>query len=211
MRVREETASSFYQLRGKRLLDVILSLILIIVTSPIIVIAALAILITNGRPIFFTQERVGLNGESFTIIKFRTMKKCKAVKEVNIAAADGVPEDFYFKSGKDNRVTKVGKLLRKCSIDELPQLFNVFIGSMSIVGPRPEVPSITNLYNDFQKQRLNVKPGITGLAQVNGRSLISHGKKIELDLKYIEKQSFLLDLKILFLTFIIVITTKGAF
>jgi len=124
---------------------------------------------------------------------------------------EGVPEDFIFKTAYDHKVTRIGKILRKYSIDELPQFFNVLEGSMSLIGPRPEIVEITNCYDSNQSQRLLVKPGITGYAQINGRSLINHGKKIELDRYYVQHCSFTLDIKILLLTVFLVLRGKGAF
>lgn len=211
VRLGQELEKTFYKQHGKRILDIFLALFLLFISSPILIIATLAIAVANGRPVLFSQPRVGKNEEIFTIYKFRTMGLNVKSKEIRIKSSNGVPDDFVFKNGSDNRVTKIGSFLRKTSIDELPQLLNVLKGEMSIVGPRPEVPAITNLYNDFQKQRLRVKPGITGLAQINGRSLISHGRKIEYDLTYIEQHSLLLDLKIIGMTLITVLTAKGAF
>ena len=124
----------------------------------------------------------------------------------------GVPDDFVFKttSGFDPNVTKTGQFIRKYSIDELPQFFNVLKGQMSIVGPRPEIPNITSCYNAHQSKRLLVKPGITGWAQINGRSEIPHGEKIKYDLYYVENQGFVLDFKIFFKTIFQAILGKGA-
>lgn len=124
---------------------------------------------------------------------------------------EGVPEDFTFKSGFDSRVTSIGKVLRKYSLDELPQLFNVLLGDMSIVGPRPEIPEITEFYNLHQRKRLLVKPGMTGYAQINGRSEIQHGKKIEHDLYYVDNQSFFLDVKVILSTVKLVLKGNGSF
>jgi len=123
---------------------------------------------------------------------------------------ESVPDEFVFKTENDSQVTKLGKIYRKYSIDELPQLFNVLIGDMSIVGPRPEILEITKHYDRYQAQRLSVKPGITGYAQINGRSEINHGKKIKLDLNYVENCSILLDIKILLNTVLLVLKGKGA-
>nr|WP_106780694.1 sugar transferase [Lysinibacillus timonensis] len=202
---------SFYEQYGKRVLDIVVSLMLMLIVSPVMVLTIILLVFCDGWPVFFIQERVGKNGKYFTIYKFRTMECNTEPKNFEIQALNGIPEDFQFKSSLDYRVTRVGAVLRKYSIDELPQLINVLKGDMSIVGPRPEVPSITTLYNDTQKQRLDVKPGITGLAQVNGRSLISHGQKIQYDLFYIENQSLMLDLKIIILTIKTVFVAKGAF
>lgn len=124
---------------------------------------------------------------------------------------EGVPDSFLFKTAGDVTITSIGKILRKCSLDELPQLLNVLRGDMSIVGPRPEIPAITDLYNGHQAKRLLIKPGITGYAQINGRSEISHGKKIEYDLYYIKNFSLLLDIKIIAATIVFVIRGKGAY
>jgi len=125
--------------------------------------------------------------------------------------ADGIPDDYYFKTEQDTRITKVGAILRKLSIDEIPQLLNVLKGDMSIVGPRPEVPTITNAYNSLQARRLEVKPGLTGLAQINGRSNISHGQKISYDIEYVDHYSFWLDVQILLKTIYVVATRTGAY
>jgi len=125
--------------------------------------------------------------------------------------ADGIPDDYYFKTEQDTRITKVGAILRKLSIDEIPQLLNVLKGDMSIVGPRPEVPTITNAYNTLQARRLEVKPGLTGLAQINGRSNISHGQKISYDIEYVDHYSFWLDVQILLKTIYVVATRTGAY
>jgi len=124
---------------------------------------------------------------------------------------EGVPDNFQFKTEFDSTVTPIGKVLRKYSLDELPQLLNVLGGHMSLVGPRPEISSITDLYNNHQIQRLLVKPGITGYAQINGRSEITHGKKVEYDLYYVRNCSLLLDIKIIVATIIYVIRAKGAY
>jgi len=125
--------------------------------------------------------------------------------------ADGIPDDYYFKTEQDTRITKVGAILRKLSIDEIPQLLNVLKGDMSIVGPRPEVPTITNAYNSLQARRLEVKPGLTGLAQINGRSNISHGQKISYDIEYVDHYSFWLDVQILLKTIYVVVARTGAY
>lgn len=148
--------------------------------------------------------------------KFRSMKNKQVPVPSNTHQTDdwhnGVPDNFVFKapSEQNPNITKIGHFIRKYSIDELPQLINVLKGEMSIIGPRPEIVAITKHYNDYQRQRLNVKPGITGWAQVNGRSDIDHGTKIKYDLYYVENKSFLLDMKILFFTVVQVITGKNA-
>lgn len=196
----------------KRVFDIIASFILLVFCIPLFLTLSLSIAISSGFPIIFMQTRTGLNNQPFTIFKFRTMVCDKRKGNGNSYTwREGVPDNFTFKNAFDANVTTIGKYLRKYSLDELPQLFNVFIGNMSIVGPRPEIPEITIHYNHHQRKRLMAKPGITGYAQVNGRSEINHGQKIEYDLLYIKKQSFLLDLKIILSTVSLAMKGKGAF
>ncbi|MBK3493731.1 sugar transferase [Viridibacillus sp. YIM B01967] len=203
--------STFYGKYGKRLLDLIIASILLPVFVTTILLIAFLLLIVSGRPVFFTQERTGLNNNNFQIWKFRTMKCDKAQQGKVKSWKGGVPEQFVFKQSQDLRMTGIGKLLRKLSLDELPQIINVLKGDMSLVGPRPEVPEITTFYNTEQARRLYVKPGITGLAQINGRSNIPHGRKIFYDIDYVESCSFALDLKILMRTIRVVLSREGAY
>lgn len=170
----------------KRLFDLILSLFALITLLPVIVVVALLIRIKLGSPIFFTQDRPGLNGNIFKMMKFRTMLNAK---------------DKYGNLLPDNqRMTKFGAFLRSTSLDELPGLFNVLKGDMSLVGPRPLLVEYLSLYSSEQARRHAVRPGLTGLAQVNGRNAISWEDKFKLDVWYVDNQSLLLDIKILFLT-----------
>ncbi|WP_232066216.1 sugar transferase [Bacillus sp. KH172YL63] len=189
-------------------MDILISLVSIILLSPFFLIISVLIFIFDGRPILFKQVRSGVHHTPFTMYKFRTMRESKAV---SYQWKDKVPDDFVFKRGSNPNITPLGKILRKTSLDELPQLFNVLKGDMSIVGPRPEVPHITNFYDHHQAQRLAVKPGMTGFAQINGRSDINHGQKIEYDLYYVYNQSIGLDFKILLKTFSIVLRRKGSY
>lgn len=202
---------SFYGQYGKRIFDITVALILLLITLPFMFIVLLVLLITTGRPVFFTQTRTGINQQHFMIWKLRTMEMRTVSLDLPIMGADGIPDDYFHKTALDARVTKVGAVLRKLSIDEIPQLINVLKGDMSIVGPRPEVPTITNAYNALQAGRLEVRPGLTGLAQINGRSNISHGDKIKYDLQYIEKYSLWLDIKIVVKTFYVVLARTGAY
>ena len=153
-----------------------------------------------------------MHSKKFRILKFRTMKVALHNKKKHTYDwEEGVPDHFQFKTESDENVTTIGKFLRKYSLDELPQLLNVLVGHMSLVGPRPEIPAITDLYSHKQVQRLLVKPGITGYAQVNGRSDINHGKKIEYDLYYVQNRSLRLDIKIIVATIVAVIKAKGAY
>jgi len=172
----------------KRLLDIVSSLLAVAILLPVFVVVAIAIKLNSRGPIVFKQERVGKNGKPFTFYKFRTMKT-------------GVdPFGPSPKAADDPRFTKVGKFLREYSLDELPQLFNVLKGDMSIVGPRPLYISQMAEWNERQKKRLLVKPGLTGLAQISGRAELTPEEKLELDVKYVETAGFWLDLKILLAT-----------
>jgi len=185
-------------LKIKEILDVILSVFVIIITFPILILIVLLIKVESKGPALFVQERLGQYGKVFRIYKFRTM--C-----IN-AEKGGV-----YEVNNDSRVTKVGKVLRRTSIDEFPQFINVLKGEMSIIGPRPPLtyhPWPLNEYTKVQKKRFRIKPGITGLAQINGRKGISWEQRIKYDVEYVEKMSFGLDVKILFITIIKAITMK---
>lgn len=179
----------------KRLLDIILSLIGLTLLSPILIIVAILIRIYLGSPIFFTQVRPGLNGKPFKMVKFRTMKD--AVDK----HGEPLPDS--------ERLTRFGKILRSTSLDELPELWNVIKGEMSLVGPRPLLMEYLPLYNAEQAKRHDVKPGLTGWAQINGRNAISWEKKFELDTWYVENRSLWLDIKILALTVKKVLIKEG--
>lgn len=170
----------------KRWLDFILSLLAIIILSPILLIVALLVRIKLGSPVIFKQKRPGLHEKIFTLYKFRTMTD---EKDNN---GNLLPDD--------QRLTKFGKLLRSTSLDELPELFNILKGDMSIVGPRPQLVKDIVFMNDEQKKRHSVRQGLTGLSQVNGRNNITWEKKLSYDLDYIQKITFLNDLKIIFKT-----------
>ncbi|STX27716.1 Putative colanic biosynthesis UDP-glucose lipid carrier transferase [Legionella beliardensis] len=197
----------------KRGIDILLSSLAILLLSPIYIIVAIWIVMDDGLPILFRQKRAGYLNKPFSIYKFRTMK----IQQSNPATyywEGGVPDDFVFKQATDNshqaNFTGIGAFLRKWSLDELPQFFNVLLGNMSLVGPRPELTEIANCYNQEQFKRLRVKPGVTGWAQVNGRSNINHGEKIKLDLDYVEHYGLWMDIKILFLTVLKVLFKQGA-
>ena len=173
----------------KRMLDFILSIIVLLLISPLMLIIATIVKIDSRGPIFFVQERLGRNGRVFKIIKFRTMV-LNAEKE-----GDGI----CVNSENDNRITRIGKFLRKTSLDELPQLINIIKGDMAFVGPRPPVTYHPHKYGEYpvkQRQRFIVRPGLTGLAQVEIRNAASWDKRIEFDLDYIKKITFYGDLKI---------------
>ena len=171
------------QQKIKRVIDFILALIGLMLASPILLIVAILVKTKLGSPILFRQQRVGLNGEIFEMVKFRTMK------DATDSEGNPLPDE--------ERLTKFGQFLRKTSLDELPELWNVLKGDMSLVGPRPLLVEYLPLYSKEQMKRHDVRPGITGYAQVNGRNNISWKKKFELDVYYVENFSLWLDIKIL--------------
>jgi len=191
--------------------DRVAALVLLILASPIMLAAALAIRLTSkkGEPIFYGQTRVGLNGRLFTLWKFRSMY-VGADKEIDRLRDKSEVDGPVFKMRNDPRVTPVGRILRRWSIDELPQLYNVLRGDMSLVGPRPPIPAEVAQYDRWQRRRLSMKPGITCLWQVSGRSKLSFETWMKLDLQYIDNWSLGLDFKILLKTVYVVLTGYGA-
>ena len=172
----------------KRFFDILLTLLTIMLLSPVFIVIMVAIKLSSKGPAIFKQERAGKNGKPFIFYKFRTMK------------TDVDPFGPSPKAADDSRLTKVGKLLREYSLDELPQLFNVLKGDMSIIGPRPLYVSQMAEWDERQKKRLLVKPGLTGLAQISGRGELTREEKLEFDVKYVEMAGFWLDLKIILVT-----------
>ena len=187
-----------FQLKFKYLLDRILAFILLILLLPLMLIISILILIEDGMPIFFIQERVGINGKIFKMYKFRSFKRDADLSNV-------------YTYSDDPRISKIGKIIRRYSLDELPQLINIIKGEMSFIGPRPNLPFQYEQLNDIQKQRYLVKPGITGLAQINGRNKLTWEERINYDLLYIKNYSLLLDIWILYKTFFIVISGEGVY
>ncbi len=195
----------------KRLIDIIGSIVGLIGLSPIMVWAAYKIKQEeNGSPVFFVQERVGKNGKTFKMYKFRSMCMDAEQKLIELIDQNEV-EGAMFKIKEDPRVTNIGKKLRKTSIDELPQLWNVLKGEMSLIGPRPALPREVKKYDAYDMQRLLVKPGCSGLWQVSGRNELSFKEMVELDVKYIEEQSVISDLTVIFRTIGIMIKPNGAY
>lgn len=173
----------------KRLIDVLLSVTGLVLLSPLMLLTALLIAVDDGFPVFFLQQRVGLRGQVFTLFKFRSMAR---------NAADSGP---YFTQPHDERVTRVGRFIRRSSIDELPQLLNIVRGDMSLVGPRPDLPMQRSLYSQADwEQRCSVRPGLTGLAQATYRSRASLTERLAADLRYTREASLLMDLKIVWAT-----------
>ena len=194
----------------KRCLDVVLSTLGLLLTAPLFVLAALAIFVTDGWPVLFKQTRGGAGGEPFTMLKFRTM-----VKNAEALLPDLVPfdklADPMFKLKADPRITRVGRLLRRTSLDELPQLVNVLRGEMSIVGPRPEQLDLVQRYLPEHQFRLDVKPGITGPMQVYGRGELSFEERLAVEREYVENLSLTRDLKIVLMTLPAVLGRRGAY
>ena len=173
----------------KRFLDILIALLALLALSPVLLLVAFAIALQDGFPVLFRQTRVGRDGREFGMFKFRSMVKNAAI------------QGPYFTVAGDPRITRLGRFMRRTSIDELPQLINVMLGDMSVVGPRPDVPMQRSLYTDSQwQERCSVRPGITGLAQAMIRSEGEEGERLELDLQYVRTHSVWFDLKIVALT-----------
>ena len=194
----------------KRLMDIILSIFAITVGSPIFLITALLVKVTSPGPIIFSQVRVGRFGRHFKFYKFRSMYIDAEARKAELMKHNESGDGVIFKMKKDPRITPVGRFIRKFSIDELPQLFNVLLGDMSLVGPRPPLPSEVRTYTLEERKRLNIPPGITCLWQVSGRSELPFSKQIALDKEYIASQSAWKDFLILLKTIPAILTGKGA-
>lgn len=195
---------------AKRLFDVAVSALLLVVTLPVMAVVTILIKLDDGGPVLFRQDRVGIEGARFQMFKFRSMV-VDAEAHLDSLRQSNDGNGLLFKMKEDPRVTSIGRLLRKFSLDELPQLFNVFTGSMSLVGPRPPLPSEVEAYEQDVRRRLLVKPGLTGLWQVSGRSNLSWQDSVRLDLYYVENWSLAGDLLILIKTFRAVFQSSGAY
>lgn len=194
----------------KRFFDIICSFFAIVVLLPVYIILGVIVKCTSKGPVFYSHKRIGKNGKEISVIKFRSMVK-NADKMIDTFSEEQKKEfKENFKLHNDPRVTKFGKLLRKTSLDELPQLFNIFTGNISIVGPRPITQEETLLYGENRDLLLSVKPGLTGPWAINGRSSITYNKRIELELQYVNECSFWYDFKIIFKTIIPVFKGHGA-
>jgi len=194
----------------KRIMDLIISLLLLLMLFPFLLILALMIRIESPGAFLFSQTRIGINGKPFRFWKFRSMR-FDAEQTKSQLAEKALSNGVRFKLKKDPRITRIGAVIRKLSIDELPQLWNVLIGDMSLVGPRPALPNEVSEYNRADKQRLSVVPGITCIWQVSGRSDIPFKQQVVLDVQYKLSQSVLQDIKLLFLTIPAVVLGKGAY
>jgi lipopolysaccharide/colanic/teichoic acid biosynthesis glycosyltransferase len=219
--IRSTRPSAVLDRAARRCLDVLASLAGLAAVAPAMIVIALAVKLTSPGPVLFRQERVGQNGRPFTFLKFRSMVHncdqklhreyvCSLIE--NEARAHEAHGQAYFKMVEDPRITPLGRFLRKTSLDELPQLFNVLKGDMSLVGPRPPIGYEVERYRTWQLRRiLEAKPGITGLWQISGRSTTTFDDMVRLDLRYVEGQSLWLNLRILLKTFKAVLSTRGAF
>ena len=185
-----------YEKFFKRVIDITISIIALLLLWPVFLIIAILIKIDDNGPVFYKQVRPGKNGKNFKIIKFRTMDAGNAKNKKNIKY--------------NQKVTKIGKILRNTSLDELPQFVNVLKGDMSFIGPRPWIVEYFERFNEEQKRRLNVKPGITGLAQAKGRNGLTIFQKIQYDLEYVDNISFIMDLKIIIKTVEVVLKAENA-
>ena len=199
---------SFYE-AIKRLIDIICSFVGILVLSPLFIIIAIIIKFTSKGPVFFSQKRVGRNGKEFDMYKFRSMVvNAEELKEK--LAAQNEMSGPMFKMKDDPRVTKVGKFIRKTSLDELPQLWNVLKGDMSLVGPRPSLPKEVAQFDEWMHKRLDVKPGLTCYWQVSGRNNIDFEDWMKLDVKYVEERNLWIDIKLIFKTVGVLFGDKNA-
>ena len=196
---------------AKRLLDIVAAIILLILLTPLFVIITVLIYLSSPGPVFYKQTRVGRWGKLFTMWKFRSMYPNAYARLKEMMAENEMTGGVIFKMKNDPRIIPIGRFIRKASIDELPQLWNVLKGDMSLVGPRPALPSEVNQYSLQDRQRLEVIPGITCIWQVSGRSNIPFPQQVQLDVEYIQSQSLLLDLKLLLKTIPAVLLSRGAY
>ncbi len=184
----------------KRTFDIIISFIILLIISPLLIACAIAVKLTSKGPVLYLQERIGEKGKPFTIFKFRTMEEGAENKGLGLLVTK-----------EDSRITSVGQFLRRWSIDEFPQLFNVLRGEMSLVGPRPTLSYQVEQYDEFQRRRLEMPPGMTGLATVKGRNLLSWNERIEYDVWYVDNYTFWLDIKIILATFGTILSGSGVY
>jgi len=202
-----ENNSIYFSL--KRFIDIVFSLFALIIFSPLLILIAEAIKLDSEGPVFFEQERVGLNGKHFKMYKFRSMcvdaeEKLEGLREKNEMSGP------MFKMSKDPRITRVGAFLRKTSLDEIPQLFNIIKGDMSLVGPRPNLPREVEKFTEEQKRKLIAKPGLTCYWQIMGRSNIDFEDWMKLDIKYVEERNTWVDIKLIFMTLSVLFGDDGA-
>ena len=211
MKVKAWETTIMFSYLLKRVLDIIVSTLALVILLPLLLLTAIAIWVENPGTVLYTQIRVGLNGRHFRFYKFRSMVVNADKIKQELAAYNESKAGVIFKMKKDPRITKVGKIIRKFSIDELPQLINVLKGDMSLVGPRPPLPVEVGEYTLEERKRLHAIPGITCLWQVSGRSDIPFTDQVRLDMQYIQSASFLNDIILLLKTITAVLTGRGAY
>lgn len=199
-----------YYLVLKRIIDIVASIIGLIVLSPILIIVAILIKLESRGEVIFSQSRIGLNGKGFKIYKFRSMVENAEQLKEGLESKNEMSGPM-FKMKNDPRVTKIGSLIRRTSIDELPQLINVLKGEMSLVGPRPSLPSEVEIFEPWMLKRLEVKPGLTCYWQVKGRNSISFDEWMRLDIEYVDNQNIFIDIKLIFKTIILLFGDRNAY
>ncbi len=202
---------SVIYLRTKRILDVLLAVMAIVGLFPLLALVAVAIKLTDWGPVFFCQTRVGKHGGHFTLYKFRSMVPNAEQLKQKLMELNHHKDARTFKMADDPRITWVGRIIRRLSIDELPQLWNVIRGDMALVGPRPPIPSEVELYTSRDKLRLEVQPGLTCIWQIAGRGNLSFEEQVLMDLEYISRQSMVFDLKLILCTIPAVLSGRGAY
>jgi len=207
---RVRTTDPLWYLFAKRLLDILGATAAIVIAAPIMVVAVIAVRLETPGPVFFRQYRLGRNGRPFLLYKIRSMT-ASAPDIRDSLEDDNEASGPVFKIKADPRITRVGRVLRKYSIDEMPQLFHVLFGQMSLVGPRPPIPAEVERYEPWQTERLAVKPGLTCIWQVSGRSDIGFDEWIRMDIEYVRNRNLWLDIKLLLLTIPAVLTARGAY
>ena len=205
----EEGKVSIIYLFSKRAIDIVGSIVGLVLLSPILLIVAIAIKLESKGPIIFSQKRIGLKGKEFKMYKLRSMVEDAEKLKKDLMKSNEMSGPM-FKMKDDPRVTRVGKFIRKTSIDELPQLVNVLKGDMSLVGPRPSLPKEVKKFKPWMKKRLEVKPGLTCFWQVSGRNNIDFEDWMKLDIKYVEERSFFVDIKLIFKTFFVLFGDENA-
>lgn len=205
----EERKVSIIYLFSKRAIDIVGSIVGLVLLSPILLIVAIAIKLESKGSIIFSQKRIGLKGKEFKMYKLRSMVEDAEKLKKDLMKSNEMSGPM-FKMKDDPRVTRVGKFIRKTSIDELPQLVNVLKGDMSLVGPRPSLPKEVKKFKPWMKKRLEVKPGLTCFWQVSGRNNIDFEDWMKLDIKYVEERSFLVDIKLIFKTFFVLFGDENA-
>ncbi len=209
--LRSTVGPSTAYLTAKRAADIVVAAAMLVGLAPLFLVISLIVKLTDGGPVFFRQKRVGRDGRVFDFFKFRSMVMDAEAKKAELMRQNKHANSITFKMCRDPRVTWVGRILRKTSVDELPQLWNVLVGEMTLVGPRPAVVAEVQRYNLRERKRLAVTPGLTCIWQVSGRADLDFQQQVELDIRYIRQRDFWLDLRLIVLTVPAVLSGKGAY